>query len=424
MYQFEKRFKILLLTAITINLLIIVIDIYSMNRGVQQIRKHMVELGSFIIKTMENSPRFFGGQNRQGLKLLAGELARQDSVKNIIIYDNDGKMIYAYDEKNLVDIEKITDNKLLVKEIKDWIVIQKNIEFKRSGMGGRWHGWGMFRNFMDDSNSEMKYRVVLLLSMDPVKNMKRGLLRDIIFFSLADILLIFIFIMMLKLFKKYQHSMEQLNRYEKDAQLGRMANMLAHEIKNPLSSMKGFTEYVYERVCSEDLADYMDRVLDEIDRLNRIVNDFLIYGREINLNKTKISLKELLDKNISLLEHDARLKNIVFNLSGDDIYIEADKDKITQVFLNLLLNAIQGSEDNSVVRINLGKGKVTIENDVKRSIVIDRDKLFSPFYTTKSKGSGLGLAISKKILESHGFSINIDSISPFVVRIEFGGKNA
>ncbi|MCA1927900.1 MAG: hypothetical protein LDL09_05725 [Calditerrivibrio sp.] len=425
MNQFEKRFKTLLLTAIIINLLIIVINFYSMNKSVQQIRKHMVDLGSFIIKTMENSPRFFGGQNNQGLKLLAGELAKQDSVKNIIIYD-DGKMIYAYDEKNLVDVEKNSDRKLLVKEVGEYIVIQKNIEFKRGGMSGRWSpGWGMFKNFSGDNPPpEMKYDVVLLLSTDPIKNMEKGFFRNIMFFLIAEILLVVTFMMMLKLFRKYQQTMEQLNRYEKDAQLGRMANMLAHEVKNPLSSMKGFTEYVYERVDSEELADYMDRVLDEIDRLNRIVNDFLIYGREVNLDKTKISLRDLLNRNISMLEQDAKLKNIILQLNGDDFYIEADRDKITQVFLNLLLNAIQGSEENSVVRINIGKGRVYIENDVKKSSIIDKEKLFSPFYTTKSKGSGLGLAISKKILESHGFFINIESTSPFVVRIDFGDNNA
>jgi len=218
--------------------------------------------------------------------------------------------------------------------------------------------------------------------------------------------------------------MTSLNRYEQDAQLGRLAHMLAHEIKNPLSSIKGFSEYLYDKIKDEDLANYLDKILDEIDRLNRIVNDFLAYGRELPLDKNRFFIKQLIEKNITLLKHDIENKQLDVEIKGEDFDIYADEDKITQVLLNLLLNAIQASPEEGRIVVELYNKTVTIKNDVKKHSSVDKEKLFTPFYTTKSKGSGLGLAISKKILDAHGYTIKVDNTDPFIVKIDFGTKNA
>ncbi|MEF3254957.1 MAG: hypothetical protein K6348_05260 [Deferribacterales bacterium] len=391
-----------------------------MKRNIDQIKRDYISLGSFIIKTMENSPRFFAGHNRQSLMLLADELAKQGSVKNIIILDDSGRKIYSFKDVSDDFFDDRSDSELNVKDEKDLIILKKDIKLIRHGMMGR----GFFRKFFDkddnDKPEEFKYKIILHLSKEPIKKIEKDALGNIFLLVVAEILLIIIYMIMLRLFSKYRIATEKLNRYEKDAELGKLANILAHEIKNPLSSMKGFSEYIYERLDSEELADYMDKILDEIDRLNTIVNDFLTYGREISLNKSRFSIKEVIDKSVSLLKYDIENKGVTVEIIGDDFYIEADKVKLTQVMLNLILNAVQGSPENRVIKIYLKDKSLAIINDVKSDANIDKNKLFIPFYTTKSKGSGLGLAISKKILESHNFSISIEGVSPFVVKIYFG----
>lgn len=420
MERFEKKFKFLIVVAIVINILIILFNLYSMKRNIDQIKRDYISLGSFIIKTMENSPRFFAGHNRQSLMLLADELAKQGSVKNIIILDDSGRKIYSFKDVSDDFFDDRSDSELNVKDEKDLIILKKDIKLIRYGMMGR----GFFQRFFDkednDKPKEFKYKIILHLSKEPIKKIEKDALGNIFLLVVAEILLIIIYMIILRLFSNYRIATEKLNRYEKDAELGKLANILAHEIKNPLSSMKGFSEYIYERLDSEELADYMDKILDEIERLNTIVNDFLTYGREINLNKSRFSIKEVIDKSVSLLKYDIKNKGVTVEIIGDDFYIEADKDKLTQVMLNLILNAVQGSPENRVIKIYLKDKSLAIINDVKSDANIDKNKLFIPFYTTKSKGSGLGLAISKKILESHNFSISIEGVSPFVVKIYFG----
>jgi len=145
---------------------------------------------------------------------------------------------------------------------------------------------------------EKEFHLMLILSKEPILQLRKGFLRNAGFLVMAEVILVAIFIIMLNIFKKYQMVMTSLNRYEQDAQLGRLAHMLAHEIKNPLSSIKGFSEYLYDKIKDEDLANYLDKILDEIDRLNRIVNDFLAYGRELPLDKNRFFIKQLIEKTL------------------------------------------------------------------------------------------------------------------------------
>jgi len=103
MGRFLKQFRILIILAIVINLLIIMMDFYSMRRNLNILRKNIIELGSLIVRTIENSPRFVGGYNKMGVRALAEELAKQNSVKNLIIYDAEGNTIYQF--KNDSDIK-------------------------------------------------------------------------------------------------------------------------------------------------------------------------------------------------------------------------------------------------------------------------------------------------------------------------------
>lgn len=425
MDRFLKQFRILIILAIAINLLIIMMDFYSMRRNLNILRKNIIELGSLIIRTIENSPRFVGGYNKMGVRALAEELAKQNSVKNLIIYDAEGNTVYQFKGESDVKMTPHSSSQVAILEKKDEIVLQKSFVLVR-------HGMGMMRGCAPPRDSylqngdmmeEKEFHLMLILSKEPILQLRKGFLRNAGFLVVAEVILVAIFIIMLNIFKRYQMVMTSLNRYEQDAQLGRLAHMLAHEIKNPLSSIKGFSEYLYDKIKDEDLANYLDKILDEIDRLNRIVNDFLAYGRELPLHKHSFFIRQLMEKNIMLLKHDIEAKQLSIELKGEDFDIYADEDKITQVLLNLLLNAIQASPEEGRIVVELYNKTITIKNDVKNPFSLDKEKLFTPFYTTKSKGSGLGLAISKKILDAHGYTIRVDNIDPFIVKIDFGTKN-
>jgi two-component system sensor histidine kinase HydH len=125
----------------------------------------------------------------------------------------------------------------------------------------------------------------------------------------------------------------------------------------------------------------------------------------------------VVDKALSLLSHDIAAKKIKISQHGENFIINADFERLLQVFVNIILNSIEGAPENTEITIKGGNNAVSITNEVDGKILDGR--FFEPFYTTKAKGSGLGLAISKKIMDMHGYSISITSVSPFTVHLSF-----
>ncbi|WP_010677821.1 ATP-binding protein [Bacillus timonensis] len=207
---------------------------------------------------------------------------------------------------------------------------------------------------------------------------------------------------------------EELRQKEKLAFVGQMATTIGHEIRNPLASLKGFTQFQREKHREDDFQySIMEQ---EIDRIDSILNDLLVIGKPRQIHVTKCNLKELIDYVVSITEQSEQGKNIEINLKIDKSFplIECDEKQMKQVFLNLIKNGVESMTEggrltiegnqgiNDTVSIRIYDEGCGIPTDVK-------EKLFEPFFTTKDYGTGLGLMVSKKIIEDHHGKIDIDS---------------
>ena len=210
----------------------------------------------------------------------------------------------------------------------------------------------------------------------------------------------------------------EVARSQRLASVGRLAAGVAHEIRNPLSSIKGFATYFKERYPDrpedQQTADIM---IQEVDRLNRVVGQLLEFARPISIKPKMISLEALLKDAVRLIEDRAAEKNISIqtrNAAGIDA-AWGDPDRINQILLNLFLNAIDamenGGELNVAISSNDDRGEISITvSDTGCGISSEHlSRVFDPYFTTKSTGTGLGLAIAHNIVEAIGGRIYVES---------------
>lgn len=211
---------------------------------------------------------------------------------------------------------------------------------------------------------------------------------------------------------------DEIEKNRRLASLGRLAAGIAHEIRNPLSSIKGFATYFKERYRNvpEDKKT-AEIMINEVERLNRSITQLLDISRPLKLQKTPINIQDLISHAITMIERDERIRNITItrNIPEEDIFITGDQDRLSQVLLNLLLNSIEAIEKTGSISISVINdtilGKVRIEI-VDTGIGIkeeDITHIFDPYFTTKSTGTGLGLAIVHRIIEAHNGTINVES---------------
>lgn len=211
---------------------------------------------------------------------------------------------------------------------------------------------------------------------------------------------------------------EELKRNERLAALGEMAAGVAHELRNPLSSIKGLTVLLKSKFpdnsSDREAADILVR---EVERLNRSIGELLDYARPDRLENKKISLNEILQKALSLIRVDADAVGVSIStvFCAEPDFVNADPDKLNQVFLNLFLNAIQAMNNGGALKVHtLVEGRNVICLIEDNGCGIDAEllpRVFDPYVTSKSDGTGLGLAMSAKIVEEHQGSIDISSIS-------------
>lgn len=208
----------------------------------------------------------------------------------------------------------------------------------------------------------------------------------------------------------------ELKHKETLAAIGELSANMAHEIRNPLASLKGSIEILKEGTLTRDHGEkLMNIAISEMDRLNKIITDFLTYSRPRQAEFSRFDLHAMLDETVELIRNSAAAtENITIekDFKGPDEII-ADPQKLRQVFLNLGMNAIESLHNGGklTIRTKGANGKVII---VFRDsgVGIPREKLneiFYPFYTTKDSGTGLGLSIAYRIIEEHDGKITVDS---------------
>ena len=204
-----------------------------------------------------------------------------------------------------------------------------------------------------------------------------------------------------------------LRQQEALAQLGKMAAVVAHEVRNPLAGIRGAVQVIGRRLPpGSPEASVVGEIVSRIDTLNDIVQDLLLFARPRALSLTPFDIRQLVDDTLALLRDDPRFAGNEIDTAIDEIMIVADRDQLKLVLLNLVLNALQAMPKQGVLRIAsrpVHAGHEILVVDQGPGIPADvREHLFEPFFTTKSRGTGLGLATARRIVESHGGSLRLE----------------
>lgn len=213
---------------------------------------------------------------------------------------------------------------------------------------------------------------------------------------------------------KLRETEERLRRTEKLSIVGELSASVAHEIRNPLTSLKGFVQLL--QVEDEKHQYFYQIMLDELNRINHIVGELLLLAKPQILKYTKADLQKLLKDVISLLSTEASLYNVQIDSSfpEKEIVIECEPNQLKQLFINIIKNSIEASQKGGTVSIDLEKSEgnkvLIIIKDNGCGISKERlEKIGEPFYSSKEKGTGLGLTVSFKIVQSHQGTIQFDS---------------
>lgn len=202
------------------------------------------------------------------------------------------------------------------------------------------------------------------------------------------------------------------------ASLGELAACIAHEIRNPLSAVKAAAQFlVQENVGNGEVSHYAGIIDREATRLHRLVGDILLYARPPSTDRLPASVEDLLKKCHSLLEKEAADRGVSLecSLKGNVPLIFADFEAVLQILVNLAKNSLEASKRGGKVRITAecaseeGPLEVVVSDTGSGISRGNLEKVFLPFFTTKSSGTGLGLPIAKKIVESQGGSLTLSS---------------
>ena len=220
------------------------------------------------------------------------------------------------------------------------------------------------------------------------------------------------------------YSFEQLKEQTRLAALGTMSAGLAHEIRNPLAGIKGAAQYLQGDADPAEVPAFLKVIVDETDRLNTVVSQFLAYARPFQIHGEPALANHLVQTVLDLARAEGIPDDVelVSELAPGIPRIYLDPDKLRQVLINLVKNALQAVDGEGQIKVRTGLGTLTAPphrgnpafvvsvSDTGVGIAPENlEKLFIPFFTTKPDGTGLGLAISRRIVEAHGGEIAVQS---------------
>jgi two-component system sensor histidine kinase PilS (NtrC family) len=204
---------------------------------------------------------------------------------------------------------------------------------------------------------------------------------------------------------------ERMRKADRLAAIGELSAGIAHEIRNPLASISGSIEILYNELeLSGDDKHLMELIMKESDRLNKIINDFLEFARLRPPKRRPVAVARCLDEVAALLANNPAARNgiEIRVVHGDgELVVETDEEQMKQVMVNLAINACEAMSGGGQLVIETrrtpdGHARIAVRDDGPGIGGEAKERLFEPFFTTKEGGTGLGLAIANKIVESHG----------------------
>jgi two-component system, sporulation sensor kinase A len=339
-------------------------------------------------------------QSKVNLQLKEEQLKEQKEFLRKII-DMNPSYIYAIDKEGKFTLVNETFAKLLGTEPQDLLGKKMDDFHIESNLNRVWEeieymkGYPVLEQEIKDHEGKIRWIETVRL---PIFSPNEG--TDQILFVSTDI-------------TERKQAEELLRKSEKLAVVGELAAGVAHEIRNPLTSIKGFM-HLLKKEC-ETHKHYFEIMESELERINNIVNEFLMLGKPQVMNFQHKDVSVLLKDVMTLLESQAILNNVkmISEFEPDIPLLYCDENQLKQVFINIIKNAIEAMPNGGEMKI---QAKMQENNLLIRFIDqgcgIPKDriaKLGEPFYSTKEKGTGLGLMVSYKIIEAHNGRINIES---------------
>jgi two-component system sensor kinase FixL len=205
----------------------------------------------------------------------------------------------------------------------------------------------------------------------------------------------------------------QLREQAALVKLGEMAAVVAHEVKNPLAGIRGVMQVFSSRMPHDDAsARVLTDIVARIDSLDQMMKDMLLFARPPKLHCASIEVQPLVSMTANLLSQDATLREVDIQVDGGAPPVSADADMLRIVFQNLLINSAQAMRGKGSIRVAIDTVDTSCRiafSDQGPGIPLEiRDKIFTPFFTTKSRGSGLGLPTAKRLIEAHHGEIIVD----------------
>ncbi|MDR1221935.1 MAG: histidine kinase [Tannerella sp.] len=225
------------------------------------------------------------------------------------------------------------------------------------------------------------------------------------------------------LYEEQSARIKKMYRADRLAILGQLAAGAAHEIRNPLTAIRSSIQYLAKGMRDSDKVEMISELMEEVDRINKIVQGLLSFAKPSELEFARVDVAQLLRQTLVLLNNTLVREQVEvsFDIRVKNTVVTADISQLKQVFLNIILNAVEAMENSGTKLLTLGieNGRsldyqsryllITVADSGKGVEQSDLENIFNPFYTTKKDGTGLGLPISYGIVNRHGGEMEVNS---------------
>jgi two-component system, NtrC family, sensor histidine kinase HydH len=370
-------------------------------------------LANSVASTLRGVARY-GPDTNERIEAIFHEIVRSPSVKSIALGNDSSQWLFLEGDPPPVDLEWVEHPSGRFVQTPESLFVIVPLEIRSShGMG---RGRGSERQVSRLPSGS--YRVLLALDVGPTSSVRSHVVTNSIVLLLILMLLATIAgILAWSLGQNEALRREmalEAQRLKSSESLRMLAAGLAHETKNPLGAIRGYTQLLHEGSSNEEVVSQTGLILDQIDHMTERIEEFLAFARTRRPRRESVDLSALARGVVDLLVADACAADVDISCAGaEEARLEGDRSQLQELLMNLVINAIQAcdSGDGVQVAIHSAQHHVLLEViDTGRGIPQDQlSKVTEPYFTTRQEGSGLGLAIAERIAESHHAMLQIES---------------